>query len=113
MKRVTYSLLDALAEIGGIIKILNSSMTFLAFILSYDRIEGFLASQLYKIKDSGSNENKKIILPKCNGIKVFLVQLVPNKLLCRCCNKKSRQEFALKRAREKLNDEMNMLDIVK
>ena len=77
LKRITYSLLDAFAEIGGLSKLLNTTMSFLAFILSYERIEAFLASRLYKIKplQSGSKEPNRIILPKCHGIKVFLAMV--------------------------------------
>ena len=52
LERITYSLLDAFADIGGLSKLLNSSISFLAFILSFDRIESFLASRLYKIKST-------------------------------------------------------------
>ena len=75
-KRITYSLLDAFAEIGGLSKLLNSSMTFIAFILSFDHIDSLLASRLYKIKPTeispdgkSLNESNKIMLPNCNGIK--------------------------------------------
>lgn len=115
LKRLHYSLLDAFAEIGGLSKLLNTTMTILAYILSYDRIEAFLASRLYKIKpqEPGSKEANEILLPKCHGIVIFLAEVIPKKLLCRCCTKKSRQEIALFRAREKLDDEVNMLDIVR
>ena len=94
---------------------LVSSISFLAYILSSYQIESLLASRLYKIKENepGQAKSNLIIPSRCNSIKVLLVDLVPEKLLCRCCKSKSRQEIALEKAREALNAEMNMLDIVK
>ena len=78
-KRITYSLLDAFADIGGLSKILTSSLSFLAFVLSYDQVEALLAMRLYKIKsqEPDSNFSNEIILPKCYGIKVFVAKLIP------------------------------------
>ena len=81
-ERKTYSLLDAFADIGGLTKLLNSTLSFIVVIFNFSRIESYLAANLFKIKKS---EDELITPTRCNSIKVLLVSLLPKKLLCRHC----------------------------
>ena len=52
LDRQTYSLTDALADIGGLAGLLNSVLSIIAITLNADRIERFLASSLFKIREA-------------------------------------------------------------
>lgn len=51
VSRSYYSLLDVLSDIGGILQVLLTSITFSLIILNYQHIDNFLVTSLFKIKD--------------------------------------------------------------
>ena len=50
IERINYTILDAMAAVGGLAKVLNTGLTIFVAILNYNQIETFIASNIYKIR---------------------------------------------------------------
>ena len=50
IERINYTILDAMAAVGGLAKVLNTGLTIFVAILNYNHIETFIASNIYKIR---------------------------------------------------------------
>lgn len=49
VERINYTILDAMAAIGGLSKVLHTGLTIFVAILNYNHIETFIASRIFKI----------------------------------------------------------------
>lgn len=66
--------------------------------------------------DVGGKDEEALTVPKCSNLKDFVLALMPDKLrCCKCCTGKSssRKNRALIKARVLLEQETNMIEIIK
>jgi len=113
LERTTYTYFDLLSDVGGLSSIV---CTFFAMILrfwNHNSFDNMMAISLFKVKNltptysDKASYMKESKTPYC---KELLMSLLPS--CCICC-KLDREELALAKAREKLNFETNIIDIVR
>lgn len=118
-ERKVFTYFDMLSDIGGLTGILGTIFGLISAQWNYDSFDNHMVSRLFKIKkpeDEISPEEEYFArssfiqydgLPFCFN---WMLSLLPK--CCHCC-KRSRKQIALQMAREKLNKEINIIEIVK
>ena len=84
-------------------------------IWNYNNFDNFLVSRLFKARKivNGEELTKKLEPPLFLNIVEWLIDSSPKCLRCKRCCKKSERLRELELAREKLNNEINIIEIVK
>ena len=99
IQRTYYSLLDVLADIGGLMSITLEIFAICLVIINYQHLENYMAVNLFKL-DTGGRTGKPLNLPRCSNFKDFFCDLIPSCLKSSCCKNKSRNARALEKARD-------------
>ena len=99
IQRTYYSLLDVLADIGGLMSITLEIFAICLVIINYQHLENYMAVNLFKI-DTGERTDERLKLPKFSNFKDFFCDRMPSCLKSSCCNKKNRNARALEKARD-------------
>ena len=107
-----------LADVGGLNAMLVTFFSLLTINWNYNSFDNFMVQRLFKITrprteiddDTEYFERSEYIkvgkLPNCTD---WLLSFVPKRFACQ----RSRNEIAMKMAREKLDKEINIIEIVK
>ena len=99
IQRTYYSLLDVLADIGGLFSIALETFAIILVILNYQHLENYMSVNLFML-ETGEKKGELLKLPKCSNITDFFCDLLPSCLKSSCCKKSSRNARALEKARE-------------
>ena len=108
-----------LSEVGGLTALIHICFSSIVGAWNFNSFDDLMVSRLFKIKKPDEEINPDFdFYQKSDYIKLFtqpnckewLISLIPTK--CICC-KKNRREIAMHKAREKLNKEVNIIEIVK
>ena len=108
-----------LSEVGGLTALLYLIFGSVVSAWNFNSFDDLMVSRLFKIKKPAEEINPDFdFFKKSDYIKLYdspnckewLISLIPTK--CICC-KKDRREIAMEKAREKLNKEVNIIEIVK
>ena len=118
--RTGYTILDVLSDVGGIQGLLISFCTIALGVINYNNFDNQLASRLFKIKGQpGKLDDPKTISSfiyptKWLNLFEYFLDVVPERIKCKCkfCNK-SRSLRAVEKARERMEQEINIVHIVK
>lgn len=119
IERKLYTVFDMLSDVGGLLGILTSIAVLLNAIWNYQAFDNFMVSRLFKIKkpreeiDEATDfysQSEYIKLSMAPNLLNWLLTFVPKP--CFCCTS-SRKERALQMARDKLDKEVNIIEIVK
>ena len=125
IQRNSYSILDLLSDIGGMLGMLISGINFLLIFWNYNYFENYLVTRLFKLQriDLERKEiNKRpyfarssfMVPRRCYNPKEFCRDLLPNAILSRCkCCQADRLERGFEKARASLMKEINIIEIVK
>ena len=117
--REHFSVLDLLGDIGGVQAILISLIQFILFFLNYHHFDQFMASKLFKIKKPEDEEQKSktyferstFFKPsKLRNLRDYMIDSLPKRLK-RC--KETRQERAIKKAITQMDQEIDIIEIIK
>ena len=111
--------MDVLSDVGGIQGLLYSILFVLIYVWNYNHFDNYLTSHLFKVekKDADNplykNDYERsdfITLTRCCNIWHYLVDLT----CVRCdCWRKSRRQRGINKAREQMQQEINILEMVK
>ena len=108
-----------LSEVGGLTALLYLIFGSVVSAWNFNSFDDLMVSRLFKIKKPAEEINPDFdFFKKSDYIKLYdspnckewLISLIPTK--CICCTK-NRREIAMEKAREKLNKEVNIIEIVK
>ena len=123
IQRTSYKISDVLTDIGGMSSCIVSAFSVFLHFWNYKNFQNYMASRLFKIQEritSSKDKRKKsfqaigeFIKPTrfCN-IGHFLMDLVPHKCR-RCCCRKTRAQRCIDNALSIMDDEINIVEIVK
>jgi hypothetical protein len=110
IQRSGYTVLDLLSDIGGVQSIMVSTFAILVGILNYQHFDTTLASQLFKLRKPNSNNSisaAEFFKPtKCGNVKELCQDTFG------CCRKNPRARM-LDKARQTLEQEVNIVDMVR
>ena len=115
--RTGYTILDVLADVGGLLGILTSGIGLLLGIWNFKIVDQYMASKLFKVAPAEASAQDPIsatpVTPsnRTNCLEFFIDRLIPCKLAC-CC-KRSRQQLAMEKAREALEKEVDIIQIIR
>ena len=112
IQRNGYTLLDLLSDTGGVQSILLSGFAVLISLLNYKHFDTYIASQLFKLRKPGAKNSgvMEFFHPtKYGNLKELCQDLVG------CCRffRKSPRARMIEKARQTLEQEVNIIDIVK
>ena len=99
IKRTYYTLLDVLADVGGLMSVTLETLAICMLILNYQHVENYMAVKLFKL-DSKEERDERLKLPKCLNFRDFFCDMLPSFLKSSCCKKKGRNARALETARD-------------
>ena len=123
IQRVGYTLIDLLSDIGGVQAILVTLISMFVWLCNYNNFDNHMASQLFKThkEDSGKNSGEFELF---SPTKFFnLKELAIDKCAC-CCRRRSTchkrgicrktvKERMIEAARNRLVQEVSIIDIIK
>ena len=112
ISRSGYTILDILADVGGLQGILISGIALLLNICNFNFLDNYLVSKLFKLTNNAKKSETTSIDPsKTNSVKEYCVkQLLPSKLVC--CRRTSRQR-ALDQAMGRLAKEVDIVEMIR
>ena len=120
--RTGYTFLDYLSDIGGIMGILFSGVAYLMGAWNFNNFDNYMVTRLYKLekKDEDKQDFKSFwhsssfVSPRMlSNLKDYFQSFIPRFLrCCRCCQP-DRQERYFELAREHLQKEINIVNIIK
>lgn len=98
--RTRYTILDVLADVGGMQSLLMSIFGFLLAICNYGNFDNNLAANMFKVKNRSDNSDESLLKPTkfCNFVEYF-IDATPDQCRHKYC-RKSRQMLAFQKARE-------------
>ena len=109
-----------MSDIGGLQNILLSFSMGLLVLLNYNNFDSYLASRLYKIQDNSDGQidnikaSSSIEPTKWCNVYEFILDAIPGCLKCKKCKcKKTRKMESREQARALMNEEINIVDIIK
>ena len=123
-----YTFLDLLSDVGGLQGMLISGMAYVLAFWNYNHFDNFMVSRLYKIykpnlehkfrKKSKAFKQSKFMKPRfLFNPKEYCRDLVPttclNCRLCKKCCEPNRLDGAFQKARIKMLQEINIIEIIK
>ena len=81
-------------------------------LVNYNHLESYMASKLYHIEQENTSfDDTKTFTPTmCGNIGECIIDSLPS---CLTCCKKSRQQIRIQKAREVLEEEMDIMELVK
>ena len=107
ISREGYTVLDWISDVGGIQGILISVMAVLISFWNYNQFENHMVSRLYRLQDA---EMQVLMSPRpLSNPRDFVYK----HLICCKRGKRSRLERAFEKAREELQNETNIIQIIK
>lgn len=117
LARTGYTVLDVLSDVGGIQSIIMSAIGLVLGILNYNNFDNYMASRLYKAdRNSGQmaarSKHEEMEPTRWMNFFEWLLDLTPRFLRCQCCRKSQRMQ-EMEVAREKLAQEVNIVEIVR
>ena len=123
IKRQNYDILQLLSDIGGLLGLLVSGFGFLLSIWNYNMLDNNMVRYLYKLERPSETETRKIknsfkesdhMKPRqfFNPKEYFRETLPSWVCFCKSC-KPDRLERGFQEARERMQSETNILEIVK
>lgn len=133
LARSRYTILDLLADVGGIQSMIVSGLALLLSYWNYNHFDNTLVSQLFKVKDRQPRFDNKdstslkdvestrvqqgslgtpIKSVTCFNIVELLIDCIPVRLRCKFF-RKSRQMRVMEKARDVLAQEANIMSIIK
>ena len=119
IKRTGYTVLDMLAQLGGITTVLVNSFRVIVSFFNYNNFVSYLASKFYQIKNSQLNDMtlstpqakltaSPLVTSKCGNLKeLFMHKLLPKICVCRCC-RLNKMQRGVAEARVALYKEINI-----
>ena len=119
IEREGYQSLDLLSDVGGIWAILSGVFSALLTVLNFNNLDTFMASRLFKIKkenadvvkyENYSEQSNYFSPPKFDNLKQYAMRVLPQKLVC--C-KQSRKERAIAKAIKAMDDEIDIIEMIK
>lgn len=105
-----YTILDILSDVGGIESILITGIGLALQLWNYKHFDSHMVSQLYKRPDAAANGQSGFKPTKCGNIKLFCIDHLPRKVTCCRLNER---EKAMEQAMQKLNQETDIVLIVR
>ena len=122
VQRNLYTILDLLSDIGGFTTIFLKGLSVLIAIWNFNNYEYHFLTNFFKKKALKTTANNKVhasldsienFEPKhiCN-IQEYLLHMMPCLRKLSCCRYNSKQA-ALEKARQALNKEVNIIEIIK
>ena len=119
-ERSVYTLLELISDVGGFTSALLVMLALTAQTWNFNNLDNFMVSRLFKIKKTKEeiaehpeeffNQSDFIRVGNFPYFKEWFKRMIPKK--CWFC-KQSRREIALKLARDKLDKEINIIEMVK
>jgi len=112
IQRNGYTIFDLMSDIGGVQGILLSGTAVLIGFFNYNHFDTYMASKLFKLRKPGAKNSFDMELfspSKTGNLKEFCQDFVG---CCRMCRKTPRAKM-IEKARIKLEQEVNIIDIVK
>lgn len=120
-ERNVYTIFDMLSDVGGLSGLFVSCFAMFAGVWNYNSFDNFMVSRLFKIKkpkeeieeDMGFySQSDYIKIGRCPFFMEYLQSWLPK--CCHCfCLKRNRRQIAMQQAREKLDKEINIIEMVK
>ena len=122
--RSRYTIFDMLSDVGGLSGIFFSVFTVFMAVWNFNSFDNYMVTHLFKAKfeesqidskssktkDQGQSQSEFYPSNRCPNFKDYFLSCVPSCLLC--C-KQSRREKAFTKARDKLEKEMNIIELIK
>ena len=105
VSRTGYTFLDVLSDVGGLEAIVVSFMAIAIQIINHNDMDTFLVTFLYKTEEGNFTRNE------ISGVKEWLKDHLNGKLTF-CCKRNKRQDMIVK-ARELLDAETDVINLVK
>ena len=123
IQRNGYTVLDLLSDVGGILEISSIVITYFLAFWNYNYFENYLVTRLYKLEKEGLDEEAKknlnyfnrstFIQPRrCYNPKEWIRDKLPRFLVCKCL-RPDRLERGFEKARAKLLNDINIIEILK
>ena len=123
IRRQNYDILQLLSDIGGIQGLLVSGFAFLVSIWNYKMFDNNMVCRLYKLERPSESDTRRIIdtfkesdhmkpRPFFNPKEYFRESLPSWVCFCKRC-KPDRLERGFEKARERMQRETNIIEIVK
>ena len=106
IERSGYTVLDVLSDVGGLLSILISGISFILNIFNYNYLENYLVHKLFKSKAVS------LMTTQSEMIKEFCF----NNCLLRklaCCYKKQRKLLTMEKSREALLKEADIIRLIR
>ena len=103
VERTGYTLLDVLSDVGGLQGILISGLALFLSIVNHSNLETYLVSKTFKF------EAAVLKTSQTENIKNAFIGILPK---CMICCKKSRKHAAMDKAREELQKEVDIIEII-
>ena len=119
VERSVYTYVDLLSDVGGIQGIMVSTIALIVSYTSINSFDNYLVQKLYKFPEPTKGPDGEAAIKEVPltpdawfpSINYFFGMFIPE--CCRClCLKRSTREAALLEARERLQNETNVIDFV-
>ena len=113
IERTNYTVLDLLGDIGGLASLIFSLVALLLSVLNYKNFDNQLVSQLFKFRTKTTSPADKSQFYKVTrswNLCDYLLDCLPK--FCLCCAK-SKRSRAFEVARNKLDQETDIVQLVK
>ena len=120
-ERTGYTLFDLLSDIGGLSGILMTFFTSFMAIWNYNSLDNLLVQSLFKTNKEDKERNGEFIKNSAENVEYIKLSNYPNckdllwRILPRSCRryiKPRRRDLILEKARQKLQVETNIIDLV-
>ena len=118
--RWRYTAFDLLSDVGGLSGMFASIFAVFMAAWNFNALDNYMVARLFKVrideqvskKKKSRNENQsEFLATKCGPyFKDYVLSWVPS---CMLCCKLSRREKAFAKARDRLEKEMNIIELVK
>lgn len=118
--RSRYTIFDLLSDVGGLSGIFFSVFAVFMAAWNFNSFDNYMVSHLFKakikgqedseVKRRGRSQSEFYPNKRCPYFKDYFLSWVPSFILC--C-KQSRREKAFAKARDKLEKEMNIIELIK
>ena len=110
-ERSRYTFFDMLSDVGGLSGMFTSIFFVFMNVWNFNQLDDYMVSRLFKSKPGEKKFQAEPLPAKtCCNLKDFLRSWTPNCLLC--C-KLNRREKAFAKARDKLESELNVIELIK
>ena len=111
IQREIVTILDVLSDIGGFAEVIAFTGGIFLSVLNYKDFNNYLASKLFKMEGPDKTEPIKFKRTRVGNSFLFCRDNAP--LFCTSCCKLSRERKAMKRAREALAKEIDVVEMLR